>query len=200
MIKQMQPPNLFYRGSSMKGTFKPGDKLIIEKIPFNHIKKGDLIIFRNVKHDRVDFVVHRVVQKSSDGLATRGDNCRKRDIELVIEGNIIGKVVKYNRRGKIRKAWNGGLGRLNAGTLHFRQHIIRIIKFFLRKPYLMIKESGIATKLWHPEIEIVHFDTPNGLLVKYVHNGKTIAIYWADKGHWRFRRPYDLIIELKQKK
>ena len=118
----------------------------------------------------------------------------------IYNSNIIGKVIKYDRMGKTCKAWNGGLGRLNALMHHFRQHIIRIIKFFFRKPYCMIRKSGIVTKLWHPEIEIIHFDTPNGPIVKYMHKGKIIAIYWAEKDSWKFRRPYDLLIELKQKK
>ena len=32
----------------------------------------------------------------------------------------------------------------------------------------MIRESGIVAKLWRPEIEIIHFETRDGPLVKYV--------------------------------
>ncbi len=181
----------------MKGTFKPGDKLIIETIPLIQIKRGDLIIFRVIDQEREDFVVHRVVDKKPCGLVTRGDNCREQDKELVAEENIYGRVIEYDRQGKIHKAWNGRLGMLRAGALHGRLQIIRILKFFLRKPYLMIRESGIVAKLWRPEIEIIHFETPDGPLIKYVHKGKTVAICWTEKNHWWYRQPYDFIIKPK---
>jgi len=178
----------------MKGTFKPGDRLFIEKFPVKLVKKGDLIIFSKKSGDENDFIVHRVVDLTPKDLVTRGDNCRDRDQEPVIEENIIGRVTKYDRKGKIQKAWNGRLGMLRAGALHTRLQIIRILKFFLRKPYLMIRESGIVAKLWRPEIEIMHFETPDGPLIKYVHKGRTAAIYWIDANCWQIRRLYDLII------
>jgi len=182
----------------MKGTFKPGDKLIIEKIPINMIKKGDLIIFCKINEDKNDFVVHRVVEITPNGLATLGDNCRDRDREPVIEENIIGMVIKFDRKGKIHKAYNGRLGRFRAMTLHGRLHVTKIIKFFLRKPYLTLRETGFIAKLWRPEIEVIHFETQNGPLIKYVYKGRTVAMCWTEKNHWWYQRPFDFIIKPKQ--
>jgi signal peptidase I len=193
-IKRMQPPNLFYRGSSMKGTFKPGDKLIIETIPLIQVKRGDLIIFRIIGQEREDFIVHRVVDLTPKGLVTRGDNCLEQDKELVAEENIYGRVIKYDRKGKIYRTWNSRLGMMWAGALHGRLQIIRNLKFFLRKPYLMIRESGIVAQLWQPEIEVMHFETPDGPLIKYVHKGRTVAIYWTEENRWQIQRLYDLVI------
>lgn len=184
----------------MKGTFKPGDKLTIEKIPLKQVRKGDAIIFRIAKKDEDAFVVHRVVDLTPNGLVTRGDNCGEQDKELVAEENIYGRVIEYDRKGKIYRTWNSRLGMMRAGALHGRLQFIRILIFFLRKPYLMIRESGIVAKLWRPEIEIIHFETPNGPLIKYVHKDRTVAVYWTDKGHWWCRCPYDLIVRSKLKK
>jgi len=173
----------------MKGTFKPGDKLTIEKIPINQVRKGDAIIFRIAKKDEDDFVVHRVVDLTPNGLVTRGDNSRKQDTELVAEENIYGRVIAYDRKGNICRTWNGRLGMMRAGALHGRLQFTQILMFFLRKPYLMIRESGIAAKLWRPEIEIIRFKTSNGPLIKYVHKDITVAIYWTDKNRWWCRRP-----------
>jgi hypothetical protein len=184
----------------MKGTFKPGDKLYIEKISLEKVKRGDLIIFSTINKGGDDFVVHRVVDKSPGGLATRGDNTFYWDRESVSRENIIGRVIHYDRNGKIHKAWNGGAGMLRTGALHCRLHFIRVVKFFLRKPYHMIKKSGIVAKFWQPEIEIIHFETNSGPLIKYIHKGTTVAIYWTKKNRWWCKRPYDFVIGLKLNK
>ncbi len=190
----MQPPNLFYRGSSMKGTFSPGDKLIIEKIPFARIKKGDLVIFSREAAENNDFIVHRVADIAPDGLITRGDNCRGRDIGLVTEEKVIGRVIRFDRMGKIHQARNGWLGLLRAGTLHGRIQVAHAAKFYFRKPYVLIRNSGIVMKLWHPEIETIFFETAHGPLAKYVHEHKTVATCWIERNRWWIKRPYDLII------
>ena len=180
----------------MKGTFKPGDKLIIEKIPFAQIKKGDLIIFSREADGNNDFVVHRVEDIAPDGLLTRGDNCRDRDIGLVTEEQIIGRVIRFDRGGKICRARNSWLGLLKARALHGRIQVTYAVKYFFRRPYILIRNSGIFMKFWHPEIEIIHLQTPNGSLDKYVHKGKTVAIHWIGNNRWWRKRPYDLIFQL----
>jgi len=190
----LQPPNLFYRGSSMKGTFKPGDKLVTEKVFYDQIKKGDLIIFGREADENSDFIVHRVADIAPDGLITRGDNCRDRDIGLVSEEKIIGRVIRFDRRGEIHQARNGWLGVIRAKVLHGRIHIARGVKFFFRTPYLLIRNFGILKKFWHPEIEIIHLNTPDGSLDKYVHRGLSVAIHWIGNNRWYLKRPYDFII------
>lgn len=193
----LQPPNLFYRGSSMKGTFKPGDKLIIEKVSFKQIKKGDIIIFRRTQEDQSDFIVHRVVGITPNGLVTRGDNCLANDRELVIDENIVGRVIKFDHQGNVGQTRNGRAGAFRAALLQKRMQLIKLVKFFLRKPYLAIKKSGLIAIIWHPEIDVLRFDTPDGPLVKYVHEEKTVAICWTDKNRQWQKRPYDFIINPK---
>jgi signal peptidase I len=192
--RQKQPPNLFYRGSSMKGTFKPGDKLIIEKIPFSRIQKGDLIIFGRAADEISDFIVHRVADIASDGLVTRGDSCRDRDSDPVLEENVIGRVMQYDRKGKIHKARNGWAGRLRAMMLHGRQQPLGAAKLIFRRPYRMIRATGFVARFWRPEIETILFKTPQGPLAKYVHEQKTVATCWIERNRWWIKRPYDLII------
>jgi len=132
-------------------------------------------------------------------LITRGDNNPKNDEDLVTEKNLVGKVTHYERNGKIHKVWNGRLGMLRARVLHGRLHFIKALKFFLKRPYRILKKTGIVTKLWRPEIETIHFETQDGPLVKYVHKGRTVASCWTDTNRWWFRRPYDFIIDPKAK-
>ena len=84
-------------------------------------------------------------------------------------------------------------------VLHGRLHVIRAAKFFLRKPYRLLKKTGIVARLWRPEIEVIRFATPDGPLVKFVHNGRTVASCWTAANSWWFRRPYDFIIDPKAK-
>ncbi|MFO7685067.1 MAG: S26 family signal peptidase [Desulfobacterales bacterium] len=181
----------------MRGTFKPGDKLIIEKIPYKRIKKGDLIVFGRKGGDEDDFVVHRVVDTISNSLVTRGDNCSGNDKDLASEEIIVGRVIEFDRLGKVRKARNGRIGALRAAMLHGRLQLSKSLKFFLKKPYLIIRKSGLIAKIWQPEIDVFQFETSNGLLVKYVHNDRTVAICWAGENRWWLKRPYDLVLRPK---
>lgn len=183
----------------MKGTFKPGDRLAIEKVAFDQIKKGDVIIFRRMREEKNEFIVHRVVKTTTKELVTRGDNCRVSDEGCLAAEDIIGRVIRYDRRGRVRRAWNGGAGQLQASVLHGRLHAARSLKFFLRKPYVKLRESGIVARLWQPDIEAIHFETPDGPLVKYLHKGRTVTICWKTTDRWLTKRPYDFILQPESK-
>jgi len=178
----------------MKGTFKPGDRLSIEKIPFGQIRKGDLIIFRKTLNDQAEFVVHRVKRITSKGLVTRGDNCHFNDKTKVTEHGIVGRVTGYDRNAKKFSAGNGLRGRLRAIRLHFQLHLRRLARLMLRKPYRALKRSGIVSRIWEPAISGILFQTPNGPLIKYINRDRVVANHWIEQNTWQCRRPYDLIV------
>jgi signal peptidase I len=192
--------SLFYSGRSMVGSFREGDRLEINKDNINEIKSGDVAVFISTKEgEKETHCVHRVVSLADKGLITRGDNNSLNDEEPVTGKNFIGRVTHCERNGKIYKVWNGRLGLLRARVLHGRLYVIRAAKVFLRKPYRMLKKTGILAKLWRPEIETIYFETRDGPLVKYVHKGRTVASCWLDSNRWWFRRPYDFVIGPKLK-
>lgn len=197
---QNEPPNLFYRGSSMKGTFKAGDRLSIEKVPFQKIRKGDLIIFRKTINDKTEFVVHRVRHITPNGAITRGDNSLYNDRILLMESDIIGRVSSFDRNGKMFSTRNGFLGRMRAFRLHTRLRLNSILKRSLRTPYRWLKKSGIVSRIWYPKIEIVQCQTPQGPLFKFIHRNRTIATYWTKQNKWICRRPYDLVLPTPTKR
>ncbi len=185
----------FYFGHSMDGTFRKHDRIQVEKTRIIKIRIGDIAIFKNLLETGKEvYYVHRVVAFMEKNIITRGDNNPRNDEEPVTEENLIGKVTHYERNGKIHKVWNGRLGMVRARVLHGRLHVIRAIKFFLRKPYRLLKKTGIVSKLWRPEIETIYFETQDGPLVKYIHKGRTVASCWTDTNRWWFRRPYDFVI------
>jgi signal peptidase I len=185
----------------MAGTFKNGAYLHVQKTIITELHRGDVVVIKNQKPEgQENQYVHRIVHINSSSFTTRGDNNLQNDEEPVTEQNLIGKVTHYERNGKVHKVWNGKLGMMRARVLHGRLHLIRAAKFILRKPYRMIKKTGIVAKLWQPEIETIHFQTPEGPLVKYVHKGRTVATCWTDSKRWWYRRPYDFVIDPKVKR
>ncbi|MCX6558538.1 MAG: signal peptidase I [Candidatus Aminicenantes bacterium] len=184
----------------MKGTFKPGDNLFVNSIFLKKLNKGDILVIKSQDSKLIDKkLVHRIVNKSDNTSITRGDNNPQNDDEPVTEENLIGKVTYYERKGKIHKVCNGRIGLIWARVLHGRLHIIRAMKFFLRKPYRLLKKTGIIARLWRPKIETIYFETQDGPLVKYIHKDRTVASCWVDSKRWWFRRPYDFVIGPKVK-
>jgi hypothetical protein len=178
----------------MLGTFKPGDKLTIGRIPFSQIKKGDLVVFRGAAPDPDQFVVHRVTGVTASGLATRGDNCHQADQDPVHADVIIGRVKAFDRNGAKRRAWNGGLGMLRARAIRLRRSFLGVLKAALRTPYRALRKSGIAARLWRPELVKIDFATPAGPMIKLVRNGQTVATFWIGQKTCCCKRPYDLLL------
>lgn len=199
MSRQKYLPHLFYRGSSMKGTFNPGDLLLVEKAPFIEIRKGDLIIFRKTINDQVEFVAHRVVDTIPQGLITRGDNCRLIDHEPITTHNFIGRIVSYERNGFVSNVKNGWSGRIQATLRYFRLLIYRIVKRCFRKPYQILINKDLISIFWRPQLNVLYFNTPMGPLIKIVRRKRTVALLWINRKQWFCRFPYTLIIKKTQR-
>ncbi len=62
--------------TSMLPTLEPGDLVVLANVPISDVKLGDVIVYEHpcVADPRVDLVVHRVVDITSNGLITKGDN------------------------------------------------------------------------------------------------------------------------------
>jgi len=64
-------PLLTVKSGSMKPTLMIGDVILIEPVKPEDIRVGDVIVFHNPWTGRL--IVHRVVQKTSEGVYTKGD-------------------------------------------------------------------------------------------------------------------------------
>ena len=145
------------------------------------LQLGDVVVLKRQKPDGLEnHYVHRIIGITSLNFITCGDNNKENDDLPVSAENFIGKVTHFERNGNIHKVWNGRFGMMRARVLHGRLYLIRVTKFFLRKPYRMVKKTGIVSKLWRPEIETIYFETQDGPLIKYVHKGRTVASCWTE--------------------
>jgi hypothetical protein len=181
----------------MRGTFRSGDFLSIESNPIESIKEGDVVVFRTPEPGKGnDYIVHRVMSRSSQGFVTRGDNNPVVDSSEVYREQLIGKVLFIDRKGRKKRNTNGFRGRIRGGFLHLRFPLIKVLKFFLKGPYGLIKRSRIVPRLWRPGIKKVTFKTEKGPLVKFIHGNKAVAEWWPKSGRFRCKKPYDLIISV----
>ena len=185
----------FYRGHSMDGTLRPGDRLTIAPVDLAAVCAGDVIVFRRAMAQGSDEeLAHRVIAVQPAGLATRGDNNPRSDASLVTAENLLGTVVQLERSGASRAVRNGRPGLLRARLLHARHALWTILRRAGRAPYGWLRASGVVARLWRPAIRRIHFTTAQGHLLKYVCRGKTVANWWPQRGYVEFRKPYDLVL------
>jgi len=93
----------FYHGSSMAGTFRPGDCLVVQPAAWEQISAGDVVIFHGrAAGERKDEIVHRVLSVRPGGLLTRGDANPQPDPDLITPLELVGVVSGYEREGKLR--------------------------------------------------------------------------------------------------
>jgi signal peptidase I len=186
----------FYRGESMLGTFQPGDYLTVIPVRFDEINIGDVVVFRgpSSEKDEKSEWVHRVVLSRPGGLVTRGDNNSYNDLEILTNDNIIGKVTHASRDGKTRLIMGGRWGFLKARCLHTRHPLTNLFRRFCGRYYRWLKASRLISCLWKPDLHRLSLKTDDGLLVKYLNNGRTVARWWPETKKFDVVKPFDLVI------
>jgi len=182
----------------MEPTFRPGDILHVEKTQgTGQLRPGDIIIFKASDPDsnpEVCETVHRIILLTPQGYLTRGDFNPRPDEKPVKEDKIVGRVTRFERGGRIRKVRGGRLGLLRAHMLWARRGVWRTIAAPLRPLYRRLRQSGLVAALWKPETRRIRFCSPDGEYVKYIHRGRTVAVWWPARNECRFRKPYDLVL------
>jgi len=185
----------YYRGNSMNGTFRKGDRLVIAPVLPSAISNGDVIVFcLTNRQGETEEIVHRIVAIMEGGFITRGDNNYSRDFDPVRPDQIIGKVVMVEdgKRGKKVVGGSGGLRKAKlrriflAGDHGFRR--------LFRQPYHLLRLSKIMPKVWRVKIDKIHLKTGHGLLIKYLYRGRTVATWNPDRTRFECSKPFDLVI------
>ncbi len=182
-----------YRGSSMSGTFRPGDILLVSPASLEAVRPGDVILFAHPRPEgQVLPVVHRVRACTAAGLITQGDGCPAPDSAPVRAGELIGRVSFVERQGRVRRVWGGRVGQMWAAWRRLRRHLTP----WLGWPYRALRSGGLVRRLWRPDVAQIHLTTANGPLIKYVHRRRTVATWSPQDGYFWCRKPYDLVIRL----
>lgn len=181
-----------YCGRSMQGTFQQGQLLLALPSSFETIRPGDVVVFRSIEADGRGIVVaHRVHSKASMGLITKGDNNTCVDTEIVREEDLIGRVVFIQRGKDILPVWGGEIGR-------FWQNFLPLLRYLFqlsRGGYSVLRESRVVSHIWQPSLSRLCVYVDGVSLVKYVHKGRTVALWMPEKEWFWCSKPYDLVID-----
>lgn len=198
-----------YHGHSMGATFRGGDFLILETVPFEQIRVGDVVVFWGAKEDQSGHpedlvIVHRVRERQPGGLLTQGDANPAPDRDLLDAARLIGRVKAYERAwrgGRVMRysVWNGTLGQLWLGISRLRLMRIltwgwRLVYILFRPFYRLLRASRLVPRFWHPTLVYLRLQTPQGEWLKVIVNGKSVAYRPPGARRLRCRQPYDLIL------
>lgn len=154
-LKKIDTGLTFCKGSSMYPSLKGGDKLIFSND--NSYKIGDIIgyYFNNRG------IVHRIVSVNKNSIRTKGDNNTDVDDYTILKNDIIGKIIKYERNGKVFRVRNGFSGYLISKKCFYIKRLKRIIllvgKFIyytkLSKPLIIILNT-IGNRIYDNKLSI----------------------------------------------
>jgi len=178
-----------YKGPSMLPTFKPGQMLYIRPEQ-RAIKPGDVVVFQKEN----EYIVHRVVSVTPEGISTRGDNNPHGDPWLLTPDQVLGVVEKAEDWDKAHAVRGGKTALLQAKARWTLKTVCTRSLPWLGAPYRWLKAKGWVKKIWHPPVTQVQLQTNEGTMIKYVVRGKTVANWYPRQQRFLCRRPYDLVI------
>jgi hypothetical protein len=178
-----------YTGSSMRSTFKPGQVLYVRPTT-EGVQPGDVVVYRRGKVH----IVHRVKKVIGPNVITRGDNNPREDAELVQPGQIVGVVEKVDDWGNFRPVAGGRVGLWLARLRWGATTLINQLRPVIGAPYRWLKARRWINLVWHPEVVSIQLQSSEGIMVKYVVRGKTVATWYHKESRFEYKRPYDLVI------
>lgn len=82
-------------GSSMLPALHPGDVLDFEACVHAQMQPGEVVLFRRGER----LVIHRVLERTADGLLTQGDGLARPDVP-VDAADVLGRLVGRSRAGR----------------------------------------------------------------------------------------------------
>jgi len=178
----------------MRGTFRPGDLLEIEKSDVCKLRKGDIIVFSNKIQSGKDQIVHRIVKIEKDKIVTRGDNNPEPDNLMISEENLTGVVTGLIREKGFRRVRRGSAGIFSMFLIKVSKKIKRFIFLTLMIPYHLLRISRVG-RLYTPRSEKIVLNSKNGLFIKMRLKNKIVANWYPEKNFFHCKKPFDIFID-----
>jgi hypothetical protein len=184
---------LLYGGASMNPLFRDGD--IVKLVPYqgSEIQVGDVVAFGNP--DGPGKVIHRVVAVGPGGILTKGDNLPRADDWTITPGDILGKIVAIQRRGRLlpvpRRA------PICLYLLKARRWCDRAASRLLQPMYHRLARSGLFQGLlggWMKP-ELLCFSRGDGPEWQLWLGNLLIGRKLPHQAHWTIRRPFRLLVD-----
>jgi signal peptidase I len=179
-----------YLGPSMTPTFQSGDLLYTRPTP-QKLLIGDVVVFSDTKNN--GYIVHRIIKASIDNLITKGDHNRICDTPLSLD-QVVGKVELVEKKTGIKNVLNGRRGLWMAQIGSYVSKLSALLRLIFRGPYNSLRISGLVPAIWRPNILTIQLQTEDGMLIKYIHKQRTVAIWNASLQQFDCHKPFDLVI------
>ncbi len=178
-----------YSGTSMRTTFKPGQVLYVHPRA-KGVQPGDVVVYRKDG----EYIVHRVKEVQPGHVITRGDNNPNDDLEFILLDDIVGVVEKVDEWGNSHPVAGGRKGLWVARLRWELTAFFNWLRPVIGAPYRWLKTRRWVSRVWHPGVTTIQLRTLDGVMVKYLVRGKTVATWQPRNARFTCRRPYDLII------
>jgi len=186
-----------YMGLSMYPTFIPGDLLHLCEIPFEEIKRGDVIVFRPAGEEKN--IVHRVISLKEKGLITRGDNNSQNDKWIISGEDVKGKVIFSERDGKKKRVIHGRGGLASADRVRFLRRTGKKIASLLSPFYHWLSRRGLIRALFSSrKIRVIAFNKPQGRELQLFMGNYLIGRLPPGKKEWQIKRPFRLFVDTEK--
>ncbi|GEM_PF-295835 len=189
---------VIYSGPSMNPSFLDSD--LLEVVPYGRrpFKVGDVIYFFSpVKETHI---IHRIVSISENGVQTRGDNNPAPDPELVLPGEIIGRVIAVSRTSGTWKVTGGTSGRILQAFLLARKSILAKIDYIIlsKNPVGVFVHIIRCCFAYIMRPRYVLFSTRYSFFLKLYIGNRLIGDYNTIRMTWMIRSPFSLFIDRTQ--
>lgn len=170
---------------------------LLEIAPYagRSVQAGDIVVF--LHPERKQFVVHRAVHVSSEGIRTRGDNNICEDPWQLAPSDIIGSVIYAWHAGKRKKTAGGLPGLLESGLNRFTRSLILGASPVMVPVYDFLASYGkmhhLVPKLLRPRVIRIRnagCDSPRLLMGQRV-----VGRYDTISRQWIIKKPFHLFID-----
>jgi len=184
------PNVIFYLGRSMHPSLQDGDEILYQPCDKYPIKRGDIIVFSPPGEDRI--VIHRVISAALEAFRTQGDSNVHPDPWLLSRGEIIGRAVRYRRKGK-DYAIRGGIGGIwrSAAIRHFlalRTLLVYVMNPVLRSVFYAGLLAGWIPQQYKPRV--LSITRAEGTELILVMGKRILGRRFAGSEIWNIRRRY----------
>ena len=102
-----------YTGDSMRGSFVPGETLILAETAFDTLQTGDIVAI----FERMPYYVHRIVEKNAEYAVTMGDNNDRPDAARLTPDSRFRLVIRAKSLNGMEREISEG----EAGMVQFRR-------------------------------------------------------------------------------
>lgn len=184
-------------GPSMKPTLLPGDKIETEKVAFEQLCPGNIIVYNSPENIRLN-IIHRIIKRDSDGLITRGDNNSKTDSYRVRPEHHPLKVIAIERDSRRLSITKHGI------ILHHFRLVQRKLRIFKGKYLYPIYAFIADSKIFYPvgilfKTDIRKFKRPKGIEFQLFVGKRRIGVFDSETKEWRISFPWRLFIKAPDK-